>query len=92
MTASKSSAAKWVGLETVGMKEAKCSLIIQNQSILQPKVKSLPKQRVRVYQDKAYNPAAGLQSDEDFYVDFSGCTIFQLEPEGGVSHKTMPIT
>lgn len=91
MTAVKA-AAKWTGLETAGMKEAKCSLLIQNKGVLEPKIKTLPKQRVRVYQDKAYNPAAGLQSDDDFYVDFNGCTVFQLEPKGGVSHKTMPIT
>lgn len=83
---------QWSGLETPGMMEAKCSLLIQEDGAFDPRIKSLPKQRVLVYQDKGYNPAAGIQGDENFYVDFNGCTILQLEPAPGTPQRTMPIT
>lgn len=97
-------ATQWSGLETPGMMEAKCSLLIQEDGAFDPRIKSLPKQRVLVYQDKGYNPASGPQhrhltnggggpnSDENFYVDFNGCTILQLEPAPGSPQRTMPIT
>ena len=90
-----SSATQWSGLETQGMQEAKCSLLIQEDGAFDPRIKSLPKQRVLVYQDKGYNPATasgGAQGDENFYVDFNGCTILQLEPAPGSPQRTMPIT
>jgi len=84
----------WSGLETPGMREAKCSLLIQEDGTFEPRIKSLPKQRVLVYQDKGYNPATvnGGPQDENFYVDFNGCTILQLEPAPGSQQRTMPIT
>lgn len=85
----------WSGLETPGMMEAKCSLLIQEEGGFDPRIKSLPKQRVLVYQDKGYNPdsSSGSQNgDENFYVDFNGCTILQFEPAHGPPQKTMPIT
>jgi len=85
----------WSGLETPGMMEAKCSLLIQEDGGFDPRIKSLPKQRVLVYQDKGYNPDASSGSpngDENFYVDFNGCTILQFEPAHGTPQRTMPIT
>jgi len=89
------SAPLWSGLETPGMMEAKCSLLIQEDGTFDPRIKSLPKQRVLVYQDKGYNPDANSGSpngDENFYVDFNGCTILQFEPAPGSPQRTMPIT
>ena len=93
---------QWSGLETPGMVEAKCSLLIQEDGVFDPRIKSLPKQRVLVYQDKGYNPNNALSNhnnnngnngnDENFYVDFNGCTILQLEPAPGSPQRTMPIT
>lgn len=77
------------------MMEAKCSLLIQQDGTFDPRIKSLPKQRVLVYQDKGYNPDASSGSpngDENFYVDFNGCTILQFEPAHGTPQRTMPIT
>lgn len=76
------------------MMEAKCSLVIQEDGAFDPRIKSLPKQRVLVYQDKGYNPVTvnGGPQDENFYVDFNGCTILQLEPAPGSPQRTMPIT
>ena len=85
---------RWSGLETPGMMEAKCSLLIQDDGGFDPRIKQLPKQRVLVYQDKGYNPDANSGSpngDENFYVDFNGCTILQFEPSHG-TQRTMPIT
>jgi hypothetical protein len=85
----------WSGLETRGMMEAKCSLLIQNPGCFDPRIKSLPKQRVLVYQDKGYNPdpsSGSPNGDENFYVDFNGCTILQFEPAHGTPQRTMPIT
>ena len=98
---------QWSGLETRGMKEAKCSLFLQEDGTYDPRMKSLPRQRVLVYQDKGYNPATtttrrrsgggsqgggGGGGDENFFVDFNGCTILQLEPTPGSFQRTMPIT
>jgi MYND finger len=101
----------WSGLETKGMKEAKCSLLLQEDAAFEPKIKALPKQRVLVYQDKGFHPnsnsgnasnpsatnansAPNANSNEDnFYVDFKGCTILQLEPSfGPTPQRTMPVT
>jgi len=90
-----SSSTQWSGLETPGMIEAKCSLRIQEDSMFDPRIKSLPRQRVLVYQDRGYNPATATgnsQGDENFYVDFNGCTVLQLEPAPGSPQRTMPIT
>lgn len=40
------------------MREAKCSLLLQDEISYDAKIKALPKQRVLVYQDKGFNPAA----------------------------------
>lgn len=88
-------ASLWSGLETPGMMEAKCSLVIQEDGTFDPRIKSLPKQRVTVYQDKGYNPDASSGSqngEENFYVNFNGCTILQFEPAPGSPQRTMPIT
>ena len=85
----------WSGLETPGMKEAKCSLLIQKDGGFEPRIKTLQQQRVLVYQDKGYNQDATNDSpngDENFYVDFNGCTILQFEPAHGTPQRTMPIT
>jgi hypothetical protein len=78
------------------MMEAKCSLLIQEDGGFDPKIKNLPKQRVLVYQDRGYNPDASSNGsengDENFYVDFNGCTILQFEPAHGTPQRTMPIT
>lgn len=83
---------KWSGLETTGMREAKCSLLLQDEVPYDARIKELPKQRVLVYQDKGFNPAATNAGDENFYVDFKGATVLQLEPGPDVHHKTMPVT
>eukprot|EP00980_Cylindrotheca_fusiformis_P010627 scaffold2366_cov115-Cylindrotheca_fusiformis.AAC.1 len=80
---------QWSGLETEGMKEARCSLLIQEDDSFDPRMKSLPKQRVLVYQDRGYDLPP---QDNNFYVDFSGCTILQLEPTPGTHSRTMPTT
>jgi hypothetical protein len=51
-TDSSSSFIVWSGLETEGMREAKCSLLIPEEITHDAKIKTLPKQRVLVYQDK----------------------------------------
>lgn len=57
----------WSGLETKGMKDAKCSLLLQEDAAFEPKIKSLPKQRVLVYQDKGFkesgNPDGAAGND-----------------------------
>lgn len=88
MTGHNTTSSKWSGLETPGMREAKCSLLLQEETTYDAKIKSLPKQRVLVYQDKGFNPAIG---DDNFYVDFQGATILQVEPGAG-AHQTMPVT
>ncbi|GKY99853.1 hypothetical protein MPSEU_000939000 [Mayamaea pseudoterrestris] len=50
------SSIKWSGLETPGMKDAKCSLLLQDDIVYDCKIKTLPKQRVLVYQDKSFHP------------------------------------
>jgi MYND finger len=85
-------AGEWSGLECDAMKEARCSLLLPLQRQYQPKIKSLPRQRILVYQDKAMKPIVGLTGGKSFYVDFPGCTILQLEPSPMVKHKTMPVT
>jgi MYND finger len=87
-----SSSTQWSGLETAGMMEAKCSLMIQEDGMFDPRIKSLPRQRVLVYQDRGYNSVGSAPGDENFYVDFNGCTILQLEPAAGSPQRTMPIT
>ena len=91
----------WSGLETKGMKEAKCSLLLQEDAAFEPKIKALPKQRVLVYQDKGFHPnsnstnanSAPNSNEDNFYVDFKGCTILQLEPSfGPTPQRTMPVT
>jgi len=89
----------WSGLETKGMKEAKCSLLLQEDAAFEPKIKALPKQRVLVYQDKGFHPNsapasnANNSNEDNFYVDFKGCTILQLEPSfGPTPQRTMPVT
>lgn len=69
----------WSGLETCGMMEANCSLLLAvDASDFQPKVKYLPKQRVLILQDnkKARQERSKTKS---FFVDFPGCDILQLE-------------
>lgn len=73
------------------MREAKCSLLLQDDVAYDAKIKALAKQRVLVYQDKGFNPAA-TNGDDNFYVDFKGATILQLEPGPNVHHVTMPVT
>lgn len=91
MTAGNQSEARWSGMETDGMMEAKCSLLLQEEVPYDAKIKALPKQRVLVYQDKGFSPEASTAED-NFYVDFKGATILQLEPGMIVQHKTMPVT
>jgi len=104
------------------MKEAKCSLLLQEDAAFEPKIKALPKQRVLVYQDKGFHPNSaaaavsdgngdnaapasptsnsisnsnsnGKSNEDNFYVDFKGCTILQLEPSfGPTPQRTMPVT
>jgi hypothetical protein len=83
---------RWSGFETIGMKEAKCSLLVQEEAQYDAKIKALPKQRVLVYQDRGFNPAAVPQGEDNFYVNFKGATILQLEPGGGTPQQTMPVT
>jgi MYND finger len=87
----------WSGLETVGMMDAKCSLMLQEEATHDVKIKTLPKQRVLVYQDKGFNPASSSSNtcqEENYFVDFQGATILQLEPSvgTGIQQATMPIT
>jgi hypothetical protein len=83
---------RWSGLETTGMKEAKCSLLVQEEVQYDAKIKALPKQRVLVYQDRGFNPAAAQSGEDNFYVNFKGATILQLEPGLGTPQQTMPVT
>mmetsp|Transcript_22165 Transcript_22165/g.48048 ORF Transcript_22165/g.48048 Transcript_22165/m.48048 type:complete len:536 (+) Transcript_22165:308-1915(+) len=99
--------ARWSGMETEGMKDARCSLLLQEEVPYDARIKVLPKQRVLVCQDKGFssinasasgdnnnnnnsnmNNAASNQprrsasssGEDNFYVDFKGTTILQLEP------------
>lgn len=84
------------------MQDAKCSLLLQEEATHDAKIKTLPKQRILVYQDRGFNPASSGNSnssgdtsnEENFYVDFKGATVLQLEPT--ISHSepqaVMPIT
>jgi MYND finger len=117
MTGQQGATTLWSGLETKGMKEAKCSLLLQEDAAFEPKIKALPKQRVLVYQDKGFHPNnmnasansninsnsnngnsnsnnhAPNSNEDNFYVDFKGCTILQLEPSfGPTPQRTMPVT
>lgn len=102
MTGQAGATTLWSGLETKGMKEAKCSLLLQEDAAFEPKIKALPKQRVLVYQDKGFHPNSANSStptstpnsnEDNFYVDFKGCTILQLEPSfGPTPQRTMPVT
>lgn len=95
---------RWSGLETPGMLEAKCSLLIQDEADYDARIKALPEQRVMIYQDKGLNhnpassspePSAEKNDDSNttsFDVDFKGATIFQLEPIIEGPQKTMPVT
>jgi hypothetical protein len=84
---------EWSGLETDGMKEARCSLLLPVDEKYQPKIKTLPSQKVVVFQDRAVKPSVGLHGEKDFYRDFEGATIMQLEPvPSTVRQKTMPVT
>lgn len=88
------SMARWSGMETEGMKDARCSLLLQEEVPYDARIKVLPKQRVLVCQDKGFaapnNPSQN--SEDNFYVDFKGTTILQLEPGMVGQHKTMPVT
>jgi hypothetical protein len=85
----------WSGFETVGMRRAKCSLLLQEETTHEAIIKTLPKQRVLVYQDRGLiNPALNstssrhhhtnvgpsIANEEPYHVDFNGATILQLEP------------
>jgi hypothetical protein len=83
---------RWSGLETQGMQEAKCSLLVQEEVQYDAKIKALPQQRVLVYQDRGFNPATGSSGEDNFYVNFKGATILQLEPGIGSPQQTMPVT
>jgi MYND finger len=96
------------------MREAKCSLLLQDDVPYNARIKSLPKQRVLVFQDRGglhqsgsigsqpHHPKALLphhvpqhtpaSPEENFYVDFKGATIFQLEPTPQQAHSCMPVT
>jgi len=93
-SSSQQSSAVWSGLETPGMRDAKCSLQLQEEVTHEAKIKALPKQRVLVYQDKGVHGARDGSEEEYVHVDFQGATVMQLEPT--VSHsepqKIMPVT
>jgi MYND finger len=86
------------------MKDARCSLLLNEEATHEAKITALPKQRILVYQDRGYNPALSSNNnnsssscdsnEEHFYVDFKGATVLQLEPT--ISHTeaqtVMPIT
>lgn len=100
--------AMWSGYETPGMRDAKCSLLLQEEATHDAKIMALPKQRILVYQDRAFNPAlsscsssnssdaSGSESnnEENFYVDFKGAKVLQLEPTISQAEQqaVMPIT
>ena len=143
-TTNNTSGARWSGLETQGMKDARCSLLLQEETTYDARCKVLPRQRVLVCQDKGFyhhpsNPTAAsvhpsssssssplpstpisssfssssssfsaAADESNFYVDFAGTTILQLEPVAAPPasssqssssqssqqqhHKTMPVT
>lgn len=77
-------------METSGMKEAKCSLLLAVDGSFQPRIKSLPQQRLLVHQDlKVYNQETTTETS-GFYVNFPGCTIMQLEPSAGKTQGSSP--
>ena len=90
---------RWSGLETPGMKEARCSLLLQDESFYDAKIKSLPKQRVLVHQDKGFphapqqpsSPQREEHPEGNFPVDFEGATVLQLEP-AVTGTSSMPVT
>ena len=86
----------WSGFETVGMRRAKCSLLLQEEITLEAVIKALPKQRVLVHQDRGVTQSATSRSsiEEPYPVDFNGATILQLEPAicRSEPQSVMPIT
>lgn len=55
-------------------------------------MKTLPAQKVVVRLDKGHNPEQGLYGGENFYINFPGCTILQLEPSTMYSSTVLPVT
>ena len=53
---SKSSCVAWSGFETIGMRRAKCSLLLQDDIIHDAMIKKLPKQRVLIDRGVRTNP------------------------------------
>jgi MYND finger len=95
----------WSGFETIGMRRAKCSLLLQEETSLDAVIKSLPKQRVLVHQDRGVTQSNAQRNgpvstntiptpDEPYPVDFDGATILQLEPtiSRAEPQSVMPIT
>ena len=85
----------WSQLETPGMKAARCSLLVQKNSTFDPRIKLLPKQPVRVFNDKGFTSKfptdkATENEADHFMVNFEGCKILQLEPsQQALRHSTM---
>jgi hypothetical protein len=94
----------WSGMETDGMMQAKCSLLLQEEAGYDARIKALPRQRVAIYQDKSIrlDPASKNKNANDetniadgspsgmatYDVDFGGATILQLEP---VMSSSVPV-
>jgi hypothetical protein len=85
------------------MRDARCSLLLPEDTPYNARIKALPRQRVLVFQDRGFRLTGGgganatrpgpqheqqapspPPAEENFYVDFKGATIFQLEPTPGV--------
>jgi MYND finger len=87
----------WSGLETPGMKEARCSLLLPRDITHDARVTALTPQTVQVFQDKNSWNLASLslkeeKAEESFTVDFKGATILQLLPTIIEPDSVMPVT
>lgn len=94
--ASSSRGEVWSGLETPGMKEARCSLLLPRDITHDARVTALTPQTVQVFQDKDSLNLSSLSLKEEkeasFTVDFKGATILQLEPTIIEANTVMPVT
>lgn len=88
LTTDSSSSIVWSGLETKGMREAKCSLLIPEETTHDAKIKTLPKQRVLVYQDKGLRDLPRIPKKEDENTN----TNTMLESSSNHNHPTTPTT
>lgn len=74
-------------METPGMIEAKCSLLIQEEADYDAKIKALPRQRVRVYQDRGLRQSSTSTSTTMTTTSSSSSVSDPRLPSGDVDNR-----